>query len=205
MVTPSLVTFSSPTVTYSFVLVLSQIICCLEGKKKKRKPEEQNILMWILPDIWTKPEDYVGWCRALLRKHVFRWICVSVEFSSIAYRRSVASLSHPCLSECLGGSVSCDVPAAWLATCMQQYAGSCSYFGYSLWGNMQKFVCLRPLAFCQIGWNCSTGSKCAWGKIVNWQMARQHSHICLVSWRTRLKMRHCNRLQEGRPRVSAKQ
>lgn len=114
-----------------------------------------------------------------------------VELSSI----SPASLSTP----------------KWCVLChppcqphTQQYTGFFSSFSFDFWWNMPKFLCLKPLVFCQIGWNGSTGSKCAWGKIANWQMARQCSHICLISWRNRLKMLHYNRLQEERQRISGK-
>lgn len=104
-----------------------------------------------------------------------------VELSSISPPGSAASLSSP---KCC---VLCHPPCQ---PHTQQCTGFFSSFSFNFWWNMTKFLCLRPLVFCQIGWNCSTGSKYAWGKIANWQMARQHSHICLISWRNRLKMHH---------------
>lgn len=207
MVTPSLVFFPFLPLMCPIPLFLSWVVSELE--KKKNKPQRTKYpsvnIAWFLAEAWGRHCSKITSAEA---KHCWG----STASDGFARKLSSSPLlgrqparHTPCLSERVGGSVPRDVPAALLATCMQQYAGTFSSFSYSFWWNMQKFVCLRPLAFCQIGWNCSTGSKCAWGKIANWQMARKHNHICLISWRTRLKIHHYNRLQEGRQRVTGKQ
>lgn len=202
---PGLLSVPTTNVPHSSVFVLG---CKLVGEKKEQTPKNKisfREYCLIFGWSWGRHCSKITSAEA---KHCWG----STASDGFARKLSSSPLlglqpacHTPCLSERVGGRVPRVVPAASLATCMQQYAGTFSSFSYSFWWNMQKFVCLRPLAFCQIGWNCSTGSKCAWGKIANWQMARKHNHICLISWRTRLKIHHYNRLQEGRQRVTGKQ
>lgn len=167
----------------------------LLGGKRWTKPKEENTVLVILPDFWLKPAKKlttaVMWC----------WFVQSsaeeAEFPVDLQEWSSAPSPQP-PSQCC---VLCHPPCQ---PHTQQYTGFFSSFCFAFWWNMPNFPCLKPLVFCQIGWNCSTGSKCAWGKIANWQMARQCSHICLISWRNRLKMLLYNSLWEGWQRTTGK-
>lgn len=79
----------------------------------------------ILTDFCLKPEDPTaekshGFMIFLLpRKHNFWHICTQLKLISIASPWPVVSPLSSLLQEA-GGSMLCEVPATWLATCVQQ-------------------------------------------------------------------------------------